>query len=126
MTVYPKSAAGPHVMYRDLFATLFVAGAVATYLFAGMSVRATAAIVFAFGMAGCIAGGTEMEKVYKPGKNRPLAIYAVVMSIAGVVAFVAAIAAMIGGADRMVDVLITMIVMLWLMATVRHASAATR
>jgi hypothetical protein len=133
MTVYPHSAAETHVLRHELLATLFVGAAVAVYLlattgtmFGSLSTRMLGAAVLTLGFAACIANYEGMMSAFTPGRNAPLLLYVAVASIGGALALATGIGTMITGSERMLDVLVPTIVALWLLATVRHASAATR
>jgi hypothetical protein len=133
MTVFPRNTLRAHAMGRDALATLFVGAAVAIYLLAAtgtalqtLSTRTLAALIFALGAAACASTGERMAEAFSTKGNPPLVLYAAVASLVGAVALITGVGAIITASEKMLDVLVPSIVALWLLATVRHASATTK
>jgi amino acid permease len=114
---------------RDVLATLFVAAAAALYALwqtgtavVGMSTRVLGALVFGLGWAGCMSDQGEMASVYGAGgRRRAPMVYVVVASLLGAVALVAGIMTLISASETMLAILVAATVVLWVLATVRHA-----
>ncbi|MBD0293186.1 MAG: hypothetical protein ICV70_06385 [Jiangellaceae bacterium] len=116
--------------WRDLRTTLIVFAAAIGYAvwvsgaaLQGLSTTVVAVGAFALGMAGCMSNDKEqLAAVFGTGAQRrvPLA-YAVVASTIGAAAFVAGVIAMIWANEAMLATLVVSTVVLWALATVRHA-----
>ena len=123
-----------HLTARDGVASLFVAAAAVLFglwtsgaAMAGVSVRVMTVIVFALGYLGCLADQRQMALVYGAGgqaRAAPLG-YVVLSSALGGLALVAGIIALVTASHVMLATLCATVVALWLLATVRHAMAAT-
>jgi hypothetical protein len=119
--------------WRDGMATLFVAAAVVVFALwrsdtamTEMSTRAMAVVVFALGWLACTSDAKRMASVYTPGAADHLPMgYMVPASLLGLVALVAGIWAIAAASETMLAVLVGAMVILWLMATVRHMVEAS-
>ena len=120
-----------HLTRKDARATLWVGAAAIFYglwltgiVAADMSTRLAAGIVFALGWLGCTSDVEGMKVVFGVGgEQRPHTSYVVIASLAGTVAFVAGIIAIVGANETMLATLVVTTVILWLISTVRHAIA---
>jgi len=120
-----------HLTRKDARATLWVGAAAIFYglwltgtIAPDMSTRVVAGIVFALGWLGCTSDVEGMKDVFGvDSEHRPHMSYVVVASVAGTVAFVAGIIAIVGANGTMLATLVAATVILWLIATVRHAIA---
>jgi hypothetical protein len=120
------------ITWRDYLATGFVAAAAALYLvwvndggFTSMSTREVAGTVFVLGIAGCIANQGQMASVYgAAGQHHAPMGYLVATSVAGAVALVAGVAAVITANDMLLAVLVAAVVTVWLLSTARHLLTA--
>lgn len=118
------------VTWRDLRTTLMVGAAAIGYAawisgaaLQGLSTRVVAVGAFALGMAGCMSNDKgQLAAVFGAGGQRrvPLA-YVVAASTIGAIAFVAGLIAMIWANEAMLATLVVSTVVLWALATVRHA-----
>jgi hypothetical protein len=90
----------------------------------GMSGRVLGAVVFGLGWAACTVNQAEMAVVYGAGTRRraPMA-YVVIASILGIVALVAGVTTLVSGNEAMLATLVSAMIVLWGMATIRHAIA---
>jgi hypothetical protein len=121
-----------HLTRKDARATLWVGAAAIFYglwltgtVAADMSTRLVAGIVFALGWLGCTSDVEGMKAVFGvDGEQRPHMTYVVIASLAGTVAFVAGILAIVGANETMLATLVVSTVVLWLISTVRHAITA--
>ena len=115
--------------WRDGVATVFVAAAAVGYglwvtgiAMPGVSARVLGACVLGLGWAACTINQREMAVVYGVDSNRrrPPMAYIVLASALGAVALVAGIWALVGASEAMLATLVTAMVALWAMSTVRH------
>jgi hypothetical protein len=118
--------------WRDGVATVFVAAAAVVYglwvtgtAWPGVSTRVLGAVVLGLGWAACTINQREMAVVYGVDRNRrrPPMAYIVLASALGVVSLVAGIWALVGANEAMLATLVTAMVALWAMSTVRHRLA---
>ena len=115
--------------WRDILATVFVFAAVLVYSLwlAGIevlgisSVEVIAGVVLALGVAASV-----IAVVYGVGAGLLQApkVYLVPASLIGLVAFVGGVVALVTGNEPMLAALVIATVVLWVMATVRHARGA--
>jgi hypothetical protein len=120
--------------WRDAVMTLFVAGAVATYVawetggaFQGVSTRTIAAVVFACGWVACNANRRELIAIFgADARRRPSMAYVAVATTTGVIALLAGIYAIVDQRPTMLATLVGALVGLWVMSTARHALASAR
>ena len=116
--------------WRDILATVFVFAAVLVYSLwlAGIevlgisSVEVVAGVVLAFGLAASV---TAVVYGVGAGLLRAPKTYLVPASLIGLVAFVGGVVALATGNETMLGALVIATVVLWLMATVRHARGAS-
>ncbi|MGZ5349815.1 MAG: hypothetical protein ACXWZU_06340 [Actinomycetota bacterium] len=119
--------------WRDGMATLFVGAALVLFALwrsdtamTETSTRAMAVMVFALGWFACTSDAKRMASAYTPGAGDHLPMgYTVPASLLGLVALVAGIWAIVAASETMLAVLVGAMVILWLMATVRHAVGAS-
>lgn len=112
--------------WRDSLATVFVFAGVLVYSLwlAGIevlgisSVEVVAGVVLALGLAASV---TAVVYGVGAGLLRAPATYLVPASLIGIVAFVGGIVALATGNETMLGALVIATIVLWLMATVRHA-----
>ena len=117
------------IRFGDVLATFLAVAAAGLYVgwasgvaFADMSTRDVAATVFLLGFAGCITDQTRMADVYGvSAQGRAPLWYIAAASVLGALALVSGILAMALGSDVMTGVLTTAVVLLWALATGRHA-----
>jgi hypothetical protein len=116
--------------WRDAVASAFVGTAVVLYaLWAAAVVMTTSStteigvVVFGLGWAGCVTNQREMAVVYgvDETRSRPTTTYAVAASILGAIALISGIATLFTGSEPLLLVLLGTVVVLWLIATARHA-----
>jgi hypothetical protein len=120
-----------HLTRKDARATLWVGAAAIFYglwltgtVAADMSARVVAGIVFALGWLGCTSDVEGMKAVFGVDDGqRPTMTYVVIASLAGTIASVAGILAIVGANGTMLATLVVATVILWLISTVRHAIA---
>ncbi|MBN9101974.1 MULTISPECIES: hypothetical protein [unclassified Pseudonocardia] len=114
---------------KDGVATVCVAAAVALYgfwsngmpLFGLTGPRAVAVAVLVLGVAACTSARSHLATVYGAGDEpRPPLPYVVLVSVTGLATLVAGAIALIGGNVVALAVLAGGIVVLWVLATVRH------
>jgi len=116
---------------RDATATVLVTAAAIVYglwqtgtAMTGTTTRTMAAIVFALGWLGCMTNREGLGDVYTPHWERhPPMSCVVLVSLAGTVALVAGVWAIVGASETMLAVLIGAMGVLWLITTGRHAIA---
>lgn len=110
---------------RDIAASLFTAAAVGTYIayLQGTnvtlisSVRGTAVVVLVLGALGCaFSDATELSRGTTAGG------YRAVMTLVGSITGIAAVLAIILGNGVLLTILVTGVALMWLAATLRHAS----
>ena len=78
-------------------------------------------LVFALGWAACTSNKDEMSYVYAPkGRKRPPMVYVVVASAIGFVALTAGVITIVKASEAMLAVLVSALVALWAMSTLRH------
>lgn len=114
--------------WKDGVATLAVAAATIGYLlwltdtaFTGWSTRSAAVAVFALGFVGCTSVADRMASVYgAQGADRAPMTYVVLSSVAGGVALVAGLIAMISSSTTMLATLVVAMLALWGLATARQ------
>ena len=114
--------------WKDGLATVLVA--VALVFFAGWSAGATVAgisgrglvlAVFLLGIAGCYTAQSQFGIVYGvTGTARPPLVYVVLVSMLGALATVVGIVALIVGGGLAVTTLLLAMIVMWILATVRH------
>ena len=116
--------------WRDGLATLLVAGSAVLYalwavgtLMPGVSTRWMTVIAFVLGMAACTANQRELGEVYGAtrGGPRPSGLYVALTTALGIVMLVAGILAFVLASEAMLATLVAAMVVLWLIATGRHA-----
>ena len=80
-------------------------------------------IAFGLGVAGCTANQRELGEVYGATRAgpRPSGLYIALATALGVVMLVAGIFAFVLASEAMVATLVAAMVVLWLIATGRHA-----
>jgi hypothetical protein len=113
--------------WRDALATGFVTVAAMLYALwltgTGMSgsTRVIGGMVFVLGWAACTSNKAEMTYVYgPPGRKRPPMAYVVVASVMGFAALTAGVITLVSASEAMLTVLVSAIVALWAMSTLRH------
>jgi hypothetical protein len=118
--------------WRDGLATLLVAAAVVLYalwagnaLMPGVSTRWMTVIAFALGMAACTANQRELGEVYGASEEgpRPSGLYIALATALGIVMLAAGVLAFVLASEAMLAALVTAMIVLWLIATARHALA---
>ena len=113
--------------WRDAVATLAVGAAAGFYLLwvtgtVVQSARVVGVVVLAGGGGGGGGGRTEMERIYGVGgAARPAMIYVVTASTVGAIALVAGIVTLVTAGEVALATLVASLVLLWLLATFRHA-----
>jgi len=113
--------------WRDAVATLAVGAAAGFYLLGVtgtvvQSARVAGVVVFALGVVACSSARTEMERIYGVGgAARPAMIYVVTASTVGAIALVAGIVTLVTAGEVALATLVASLVLLWLLATFRHA-----
>ena len=113
--------------WRDAVATLAVGAAVGYYVLwatgtVAHSARVAGVVVFAFGMIACTSARSEMERVYGvAGAARPAMSYVVTVSAVGAMALVAGVVTLVTAGEVALATLVASLVLLWLLATLRHA-----
>jgi hypothetical protein len=116
---------------KDALATLAVAAAASIYglwasgaAMSSASTRLVAAVVFALGWAACTSATAEIKSIYGPDtRRRPAMTYVVAASVVGGVALVAGLLALVTASEAMLATLVVSTIVLWAMATIRHAVA---
>ena len=116
---------------RDGLATGFALAAGLFYLlwrtdsaFTSLSVRGAAAIVLALGVASCTAERGRMARIYGgPKQERPPLAYVVTATVAGAVALVSGVLAVVTGNAALLAVLVATIALLWVLATTQHRTS---
>jgi len=121
--------------WRDGVATVFVAAAAVGFglwvtgiAIARASTRVLGVVILGLGWAACTINQREMAVVYGVDRNRrrPPMAYIVLASALGVVSLVAGIWALVGANEAMLATLVTAMVALWAMSTVRHGLAGRK
>ena len=113
--------------WRDAVATLAVGAAAGFYVLWAtgtvvQSARVAGVVVFALGVIACTSARAEMERVYGVGgAARPAMIYVVTASTVGAMALIAGIVTLVTAGEAALAVLVASMVLLWLLATLRHA-----
>lgn len=114
--------------WKDGLATVLVAVAVVVFAvwsagasIAGISGRGLVGAIFILGIAGCYTAQSQFETVYGAnGTTRPPLAYVVLISVLGALATVAGIVALIVGGGLAVTTLLLAMIVMWILATVRH------
>ena len=114
--------------WKDGLATVIVAGALVFFAVwsagatvAGISGRGLVLAVFLLGIAGCYTAQSHFETVYGVnGRIRPPMAYVVLVSAVGALATVAGIIALVAGGSLAVTTLVLAMIVMWILATVRH------
>jgi hypothetical protein len=114
--------------WKDGLATVLLAVAVVVFAvwsagssIAGVSGRGLVVTIFLLGIAGCYTAQSHFETVYGAnGTTRPPLAYVVLISALGAVATVAGVVALIVGGGLAVTTLLLAMIVMWVLATVRH------
>jgi len=112
--------------WRDGLATVFVGAGVLLYgaWLAGTDVggsRSVAAIVLVLGLAASV---TAVVYGVGAGLLQASKVYLSVTSLVGLAAAVAGVIALVTGNEEMLVTLVATTVMLWMLATIRHATSS--
>jgi len=116
--------------WRDGLAAAFVGAAVLIYVLslgsttvAGLSgPHAVAVAIFALGIGGCYTARSQMQDLYgAAGGPRPSLLYVVIASVLGGVTLVAGVVAILGDSSSALATLTGAMVVLWVLATIRHS-----
>ena len=119
--------------WKDGLATVFVGLAVVLFVVwsagaavSGISGRGLVVAILLLGIAGCYTARSQFETFYGVnGTTRPPLAYVVLVSVVGALATVAGIVAVIGGGTVAVTTLLLAMVVMWILATVRHQRRAS-
>jgi hypothetical protein len=122
-----------HLTWKDGLATVFVGLAVVLFVVwsagaavSGISGRGLVVAILLLGIAGCYTARSQFETFYGVnGTTRPPLAYVVLVSVVGALATVAGIVAVIGGGTVAVTTLLLAMVVMWILATVRHQRRAS-
>ena len=114
--------------WRDGLASVFVGVAALAYFLwlagigvLGLGVRGLGSVVLGLGVAASV---TAVVYGVGAGLLRASKVYLGISSLIGLVALVAGVITLISASEPMLDVLVVATVLLWVMATVRHAMVA--
>ena len=119
--------------WKDGLATVFVGLAVVLFVVwsagaavSGISGRGLVVAILLLGIAGCYTARSQFETFYGVnGTTRAPLAYVVLVSVVGALATVAGIVAVIGGGTVAVTTLLLAMVVMWILATVRHQRRAS-
>jgi len=119
--------------WKDGLATVFVGLAVVLFVVwsagaavSGISGRGLVVAILLLGIAGCYTARSQFETFYGVnGTTRAPLAYVVLVSVVGALATVAGIVAVIGGGTVAVTTLWLAMVVMWILATVRHQRRAS-
>jgi hypothetical protein len=119
--------------WKDGLATVFVGLAVVLFVVwsagaavSGISGRGLVVAILLLGIAGCYTARSQFETFYGVnGTTRATLAYVVLVSVVGALATVAGIVAVIGGGTVAVTTLLLAMVVMWILATVRHQRRAS-
>ena len=119
--------------WKDGLATVFVGLAVVLFVVwsagaavSGISGRGLVVAILLLGIAGCYTARSQFETFYGVnGTTLPPLAYVVLVSVVGALATVAGIVAVIGGGTVAVTTLLLAMVVMWILATVRHQRRAS-
>jgi hypothetical protein len=117
--------------WKDVVTTLFMVVIVAAYvafldgtsLWLISSARGTACAVLVLGIVGGCALSSAAD-LYNGPQTRSTQAFAALATLGGIIALVAAVAAMVTGSAVALAILVAATIALWLIATMRHALPA--
>ena len=117
--------------WKDVVATVFMVVIVAAYvafldgtsLWLISSARGTACAVLVLGIVGGCALSSAAD-LYTGPQTRSTQAFAALATLGGIIALVAAVAAMVTGSTVALAILVAATIALWLIATMRHALPA--